>query len=477
MSANKKMKSLVFLPGSLRFKVELKSLGEAKISWEDFEKSFDTLKAQKGKDPGAQEVKSYIKKTSQQERPEQDVAIDYSAEPFQKDLEYLRKLSRFDQLDLLNFEKVTKKMKTKYEEDLSRLPIISKEIDLLNKEVQNITSNKDLRDRKTLKLREKTAELKKIEQSIKNLKKEVRNINLNKDLRDQKRSELREKVAEFRKAEQSIENLKTEIENITSDKDLHDQKRLELREKIAEFRKTEQSIENLKTEIETNERMITKIKSNIFQEFNVKERTRKREAVEPSVLQRKVGEDFMSENKRFSHKRIIKEMNYSDYENEEREPDHEYDMARNQLKTAVRAAKKIYKHVKDGEGEMESWVQSKLTLAANYLSTVADYLCSDAEEDLEEPDRNMYENKNLDSFIGRAANEPRNNKAMATIDAYKRAAKEIAAKAAEKGMRDALAKDYMKLVTDINRLNDKSNFAQLNDIKSRLAQLADRVDF
>jgi hypothetical protein len=230
------------------------------------------------------------------------------------------------------------------------------------------------------------------------------------------------------------------------------------------------------SEIETALEKVDEIVINVFSEFFEKE-TGAREVVDPSVLQRKVGGDFMSENRKFSHKRIIKEMKYSDYENEEREPDHEYDMARNQLKTAVRAAKKIYKHVKNGEGEMESWVQSKLTLAANYLSTVADYLCSDSEEDLEEPDRNMYENKNLDSFIGKAANEPRNNKAMATIEAYKRAAKEIAAKAAEKGMRDALAKDYMKLVTDINKLNDKSTFAQLNDVKSRLAQLADRVDF
>jgi hypothetical protein len=60
--------------------------------------------------------------------------------------------------------------------------------------------------------------------------------------------------------------------------------------------------------------------------------------------------------------------------NEER--DHEYSMARSELSTIVSAAKRLKKKMGKGEGNIEAWVQSKITKAADYLDSAADYVDS-----------------------------------------------------------------------------------------------------
>ena len=55
------------------------------------------------------------------------------------------------------------------------------------------------------------------------------------------------------------------------------------------------------------------------------------------------------------------------------EKDHEYSMARSELSTIISAAKRLQKKMK-GEGNIEAWVQSKITKAADYIDTAADYL-------------------------------------------------------------------------------------------------------
>jgi uncharacterized protein (UPF0333 family) len=57
------------------------------------------------------------------------------------------------------------------------------------------------------------------------------------------------------------------------------------------------------------------------------------------------------------------------------EKDHEHSMARSELSTIVSAAKRLQKKMK-GEGNIEAWVQSKITKAADYLDTAADYVDS-----------------------------------------------------------------------------------------------------
>ena len=61
--------------------------------------------------------------------------------------------------------------------------------------------------------------------------------------------------------------------------------------------------------------------------------------------------------------------------NEEKQPDHEHSMARSELSTIVSAAKRLRKKLK-GEGNIEAWVQSKITKAADYIDAAADYLNS-----------------------------------------------------------------------------------------------------
>ena len=65
------------------------------------------------------------------------------------------------------------------------------------------------------------------------------------------------------------------------------------------------------------------------------------------------------------------------------EKDHEHSMARSELSTVMNAAKRLKKKMGKGEGNIEAWVQSKITKAADYLDAAADYLDS-GEHDVEE---------------------------------------------------------------------------------------------
>jgi hypothetical protein len=57
------------------------------------------------------------------------------------------------------------------------------------------------------------------------------------------------------------------------------------------------------------------------------------------------------------------------------EKDHEYSMARSELSAVMNAARRLKKKMK-GEGNIEAWVQSKITKAADYIDTAADYIDS-----------------------------------------------------------------------------------------------------
>jgi hypothetical protein len=63
---------------------------------------------------------------------------------------------------------------------------------------------------------------------------------------------------------------------------------------------------------------------------------------------------------------------------EETKKDHEYSMARSQLKTIKNATKRLEKKMgKSGEGNLEAWVQSKITKSADYIDTAADYVTNE----------------------------------------------------------------------------------------------------
>jgi len=60
--------------------------------------------------------------------------------------------------------------------------------------------------------------------------------------------------------------------------------------------------------------------------------------------------------------------------------DEEYSMARGELETISNAVKRLQAKVSKGEGDLEAWVQSKITKAADYIDTAADYLESGESE-------------------------------------------------------------------------------------------------
>jgi hypothetical protein len=54
--------------------------------------------------------------------------------------------------------------------------------------------------------------------------------------------------------------------------------------------------------------------------------------------------------------------------------DEEYSMVRSELSTMVNAIKRLQMKVGKGEGNLEAWVQSKITKASDYIDTAADYV-------------------------------------------------------------------------------------------------------
>ena len=68
-----------------------------------------------------------------------------------------------------------------------------------------------------------------------------------------------------------------------------------------------------------------------------------------------------------------------------REYDYEGDMAKSQLRSIIANAQRAHDMLED-DTNMAEWVQSKITLAADYISTVADYMQSEVKEEVEELD-------------------------------------------------------------------------------------------
>jgi hypothetical protein len=79
--------------------------------------------------------------------------------------------------------------------------------------------------------------------------------------------------------------------------------------------------------------------------------------------------------------------------------DHEYSMARSELSTIISAAKRLKNKMK-GEGNIEAWVQSKITKAADYLDSAADYIDSGEMSEQVKPIEGPY--AKFDRFVNAA---------------------------------------------------------------------------
>jgi hypothetical protein len=79
-----------------------------------------------------------------------------------------------------------------------------------------------------------------------------------------------------------------------------------------------------------------------------------------------------------NHNKFVKEETSSNVEG-----DYEGEMARNQLKSLILNAEEILRQIGQDD-ELEAWVQSKITNAADYISTVKDYMAGYEKEQNEE---------------------------------------------------------------------------------------------
>jgi len=126
-------------------------------------------------------------------------------------------------------------------------------------------------------------------------------------------------------------------------------------------------------------------------EHNVK--TDKRYDTLSSLLQKKQDEKVKKEEVEVSEKK------------DPREYDYEGDMAKSQLRSIIANAQTIHDMLKD-DTNMAEWVQSKITLAADYISTVRDYITSETNEEVQRIEEiskataQSYTNKVVDPVMG-----------------------------------------------------------------------------
>ena len=90
--------------------------------------------------------------------------------------------------------------------------------------------------------------------------------------------------------------------------------------------------------------------------------------------------------------------------NKTEEKDHEYSMARSEISKVVSAAKRLKKKMGKGEGNLQAWVQSKITRAADYIDTAADYM--DSGEKNESVDIQTADGRTFVQFIDLIKPEP-----------------------------------------------------------------------
>ena len=84
-------------------------------------------------------------------------------------------------------------------------------------------------------------------------------------------------------------------------------------------------------------------------------------------------------------------------EESSKKEDHEYSMARSELSIISNAAKRLRKKMK-GEGDIKAWVQSKITKAADYIDTAADYVDS---QEIGEACWKGYKKKGMKKIFGK----------------------------------------------------------------------------
>jgi hypothetical protein len=98
-----------------------------------------------------------------------------------------------------------------------------------------------------------------------------------------------------------------------------------------------------------------------------------------------VGEKEWNQQVAHAKKRAMQEAK------EKTEYDYEGDMARGQLQSIINNAQRVHDMLEDNDN-LPEWVQSKITLAEDYISTVANYMMSEIDEEVQTVDEGIIGN-------------------------------------------------------------------------------------
>jgi hypothetical protein len=103
------------------------------------------------------------------------------------------------------------------------------------------------------------------------------------------------------------------------------------------------------------------------------------EIIMPQVKDDLGGMDKMSFVKKHGVSKSMAKQRLATEAKEKTEYDYEGDMARGQLQSVINNAQRVHDMLEDNDN-LPEWVQSKITLAEDYISTVANYMMSEIDE-------------------------------------------------------------------------------------------------
>ena len=89
-----------------------------------------------------------------------------------------------------------------------------------------------------------------------------------------------------------------------------------------------------------------------------------------------------ADKKDMAYGAVAHQVDYIREAKEKSEYDYEGDMARGQLQSIIMNAQRVHDMLKDNDN-LPEWVQSKITLAEDYISTVSNYMSSEVDEETE----------------------------------------------------------------------------------------------
>ena len=118
---------------------------------------------------------------------------------------------------------------------------------------------------------------------------------------------------------------------------------------------------------------------------------------------------------------VFKQHGFRKEANDPQEYDYEGDMAKSDLRSIMHHAKELHDML-DDDTNLAEWCQSKITLAEDYLSTVANYMRSEMDEETMQEDINDYQrkidknNKNFAAATKRQKNPLSNKKVLQGAD-------------------------------------------------------------